>query len=80
MVAEGNCFVVYMYENVVVQSSLNLRSEQVLFYQPLPGKSSVLYQLLQQDEGIIHIKIRNKFANYFPSLKATTGRFANFIL
>jgi hypothetical protein len=60
--AEGNCFVVYMYENVV-QSSLNLRSEQrFLFYQPLPGKSSALYQLLQQfvqsvSEGEINLQL-----------------------
>jgi hypothetical protein len=31
MVAEGNGFVVYMYENVV-QSSLNLRSEQRFYF------------------------------------------------
>jgi hypothetical protein len=31
MVAEGNCLVVYMYENVV-QSSLNLRSEQRFYF------------------------------------------------
>jgi hypothetical protein len=31
MVAEGNCFLVYMYENVV-QSSLNLRSEQRFYF------------------------------------------------
>jgi hypothetical protein len=31
MVAEGNYLVVYMYENVV-QSSLNLRSEQRFYF------------------------------------------------
>jgi hypothetical protein len=31
MVAEGNCLVVYMYENVV-QSSLNLSSEQRFYF------------------------------------------------
>jgi hypothetical protein len=48
MVAEGNCFVVYMYENTV-QSSLNLRSEQRFYFiSPYLLSSSVLYQLLQQ--------------------------------
>jgi hypothetical protein len=31
MVAEGNCFVVYMYENIV-QSSLSLGSEQRFYF------------------------------------------------
>jgi hypothetical protein len=31
MVTEGNCFVVYMYENIV-ESSLNLRSEQRFYF------------------------------------------------
>jgi hypothetical protein len=48
MVTEGNCFVVYnMYENVV-QSSLNLRSEQRFYfispYHENPLKSTITTQ------------------------------------
>jgi hypothetical protein len=54
MVAEGNCLVVYMYENVV-QSSLNLRSEQ-RFYFISPYLENPVYFINYYNKNFVYDK------------------------